>query len=115
MQRNPSRTRNSRSPSSEARQSDITNKNGFGDKTGTSDEFGWPGLGTWTTSSDSSTQAKLTQNKTDPTSPHPPTAHAISNRDKRLEQVLQEAIDEAADESYGWPGLGGWPSSGKRS
>ena len=72
-----------RSPSIKAREADVAIQNGFGDDK----QYSWPGLGTWHSFS---AQSEQRQQMTSP--------------QNRIEKRM-EAIDEAANESYGWPGL----------
>jgi len=83
-----------RSPSIEARKADTTNQNGFSDDK----QFGWPGLGDLQNVSSANEQKKTTK---------PPQARKM----KSMEAAVNEAIDEGADESYGWAGLGSWSPS----
>jgi len=85
---------NQRSPSIEAQKADTTNQNGFGDD----EQFGWPGLGTW-------------HGLSAPNERRQQTISPQRRTEKSIEAAIDEAIDEAADESYGWAGLGTWPSS----
>jgi len=109
-----------RTPSAEAHEQNTRNQNGFGDNANSKAEpeqdYGWPGLGTWpNTSHDSkSSQPNIqaqaqtqTQTQTHTTGP--------KRHDEKLEKVMRDAIDEAAGESYGWPGLGTWSSTPRRS
>jgi len=87
-----------RNPSIEAQRMESRNENSFGDDDA---DWGWPGLG-------SVSHAKTAA------LPQQPPAHARhSHAEERLEAASREAIDSAAEESYGYPGVGSWPAAKK--
>lgn len=114
-----------RSPSIEAHETNTHNQNGFGDnpnpKPDAEQGYGWPGLGTWPSSSSHDKPTDSNSRSSQPTTrPQTQTQTHSTNpqtkkHDDKLEQVMRDAIDEAAGESYGWPGLGTWSSTPPRS
>lgn len=86
------------SPSRQAADVDKVNQNGMDDE----DSWGWPGLGTW--HGFKAEGAIATKQKRSSSS-------STGRTDERALAAMREAADEAAGESYGWAGLGSWPSS----
>lgn len=92
------------SPAIEAGKSAEANENNMGPQSHQKPmTWGWPGLGTYPEfdrlNARLENRAKLRR---------------TSSLEPRFEAATFEAIDSAAEsESYGWPGLGAWPSSKK--
>jgi len=92
------------SPAIEAQKSSEMNENNMGPQSHQKPTtWGWPGLGTYPEFE--RLNARL-ENRAK--------SRKISSLEPRFEAATLEAIDSAAEsESYGWPGLGTWPSSKK--